>query len=149
MKTIRLACGKLAKVSDEDFERVNALKWSDRGNGYARARYAKSKGGHGGIVYMHRFIMDAPDGIVVDHIDRDPLNNTRENLQATSQARNCMRSAATKVAKGASAHRGKWRARIRVDGKQVSLGVFATMKEAQAAYDAAKVRAWETHAARY
>lgn len=143
MKHIDLPCGKIATVSDEDWPRVSKLSWSDRGNGYVRARFKKSAGGDGGFVSLHRFIMSAPDGYVVDHIDGNPLNNCRDNLQITTNSRNGMRSDFAK-ARGVSFDRycGHWVARLRVDGRKVHLGSFSTREAAQAQLDAARDMVW-------
>lgn len=140
MKEIPLPNGKVALVSDEDHPRVSKLSWSDRGGGYARARFKRSAGGDGyAFVYLHRFVTGAPTGWVVDHIDGNPLNNTRENLQIISQSQNCMRA---DRGDGVSMHRGKFRARARMHGKPHSLGVYKTHEEAAAAVELARAAAW-------
>jgi HNH endonuclease len=128
MKEIRLPCGKVALVSDCDWDRVHGIKWYDRGGGYVRARIGKGIGGDGGHWYLHRFILQPPAGMDVDHIDCNPLNNTRENLQLLTRSRNCMRSVRAKVS-GVTFEKGRtnpWRARLRIDGKMHQLGLFKT-----------------------
>lgn len=80
-----------------------------------------------------------PDG-EVDHIDHDPSNNRIENLRLTSRTGN-MRNQ-KKHSTNTSGFRGvhyyedrknRWRARITVGGRQMSLGHFATKDEAIAA----------------
>lgn len=39
-------------------------------------------------VALHRWLMDFPDGLVVDHINWDRLDNRIDNLQAVTQAEN-------------------------------------------------------------
>lgn len=139
MREIRLPCGKVALVSDEDHYRVASLSWSDRGGGYIRARFKKSAGGDGSSVYLHRFIMNAPIGMDVDHIDGNPLNNTRENLQILSRSRNIM-----KVRRGGvTPDRGQWRARLRIDGKMVRLGLYADEEIAWFVVNEARDAAWD------
>ncbi len=75
----------------------------------------------------------------VDHIDRDKLNNSLSNLRMV----NAKTNQENKDSKGyrflKNRNRKKpWQARIRIDGKQKSLGYFATEQEAHAAYVAAK-----------
>ena len=140
MKEIPLPNGKVAMVSDEDHGRVSKLSWSDRGDGYCRARFKRAAGGDGyAFVYLHRFITGAAAGWVVDHIDGNPLNNTRENLQIVSQSQNCMRA---NRGDGVSLHRGKFRARARIHGKPYSLGVHSTYEEAADAVERARAAAW-------
>lgn len=72
----------------------------------------------------------------VDHIDGNRSNNCPTNLRAVNAAENQH----NKLASGfkLDPRVGRYQARIRVDGKQVNLGSFATKQEAQAAYLAAK-----------
>ena len=118
---------------------MSRLKWSDRGGGYVRARFAKAVGGDGGFVYLHRFIMRAPPGVDVDHMDGNPLNNTRENLQIVTRSRNIMRTQRGGVTRA----RNKWRARIRVDGIVVNLGCFVTEEAARREVERARRIVWE------
>ena len=41
----------------------------------------------GGSRKIHRIILDAPRGTIVDHIDHDGLNNKRSNLRLVTQPR--------------------------------------------------------------
>lgn len=75
MKEIELSNGNIALVDDEDFEKLNRHSWSPIGWGYARA------GINGKTVYMHRFIMDAKSGQVIDHINGNGLDNRKSNLR--------------------------------------------------------------------
>lgn len=139
---INLPCGKVTKVSEIDKDRVIDLKWSDKGGGYVRARWSKKYGGDGSFIYLHRFVLSAPKGLVVDHIDGNPLNNTRDNLQIISQSRNCMKSKKA-ITGGVSYDRGKWRARMRVDGVMRSLGVYDSREFAQEVVDHYRRIIWD------
>ena len=147
MREIALSNGGCALVDDDAPSAVFKMSWCwiDYSNfRYARARFRKSLGGDGRIVSMHRFIMAAPAGFVVDHINGSGLDNRRSNLQITTQSRNIMRS--LKRRGGVSKHRGdKWRARLRVDGRAISLGCFNSKEAAQEAVEAARKTAWEDH----
>jgi len=37
---------------------------------------------------MHRYLMNYPEGMVVDHIDGNSLNNSRKNLRVITQGEN-------------------------------------------------------------
>lgn len=54
-----------------------------------------ANGNSNDVGLMHRYIMDAPKGMVVDHINGDSLDNRRENLRVCTQSQNRMN--ATKI----------------------------------------------------
>lgn len=86
----------------------------------------------GKTIKLHRYIMDAPEGIQVDHINGNKLDNRKENLRLVDNQGN----QANIKAKGASfdKSRNKWVALIMLDGKSKFLGRFDTEEEAQQAY---------------
>jgi hypothetical protein len=131
--------GKFALIERADFALIAPHRWF-RSNRYAVAMI------NGSRVPMHRLVMNAPRKLEVDHINGDPLDNRRSNLRLASHAENLrnqglQRSNASGY-KGVSwsALAGKWRAQIRVNTRQVHLGLFATAREAALAYDAAALR---------
>jgi len=83
-----------------------------------------------------------PTGI--DHIDGNPLNNRANNLRAASREDNManakMRRDNTTGVKGVGIWHGRYRARIRRDGREYTLGVFDTLREATAARRKAAIR---------
>jgi hypothetical protein len=86
----------------------------------------------------------APDGFTVDHDDRVRGNNRWENLRLATRAQQNANQAANSTSKTGvrgvhSDGKGKYRARIKVNGKSLSLGTFDTIAEGAAAY-AAKAR---------
>jgi hypothetical protein len=93
---------------------------------------------------MHRLIMAAPDGIGVDHINGDGLDNRRANLRLASQRDNsanmAVRASSATGFKGVSWKRRnrKWQAQI----GRTYLGIFASAEEAARAYDHAAREAW-------
>jgi len=74
--------GKYALVSPEDYPRLARFSW------YYREGYALAKiDGH--EIRMHRYIMDVHDpDMIVDHKDRNRLNNTRGNLRIINYLEN-------------------------------------------------------------
>lgn len=108
------------------------------------SKYSPEKKGQR-TVWMHRLIMSAPKGKQVDHVDRDGLNNRRENLRLCSQSQN---NANRSVPQGTGGYRGvflvpsgKYRASItngkRTGARVQNLGTYKTAEEAARAYDAA------------
>ena len=68
---------------------------------------------------------------VVDHVDGNRLNNAPANLRGTTQVENMHNQ---QVVRGFIKDRGKFRARIHVGGRYISLGTYNTEEEAHAAY---------------
>lgn len=100
------------------------------------------------FLHLHRVITGAPDGTDVDHRNHNGLDNRRANLRVTSHAENTRnaraRSGGASEYKGVTwdAINGKWRAKIRINGRTVHLGRFADAWDAAQAYNAAAVEAW-------
>lgn len=107
-------------IDKEDFRKVSNYLWRfNKANGYIN----NNRG-----VYLHRFVMNNPDKIV-DHINRNKLDNRKSNLRICSikeNVRNCKTSKNnTSGFRGvAKHHTGKWRSFIMVDRKQIFLGTY-------------------------
>jgi hypothetical protein len=92
---------------------------------------------------MHRVIAGTPEDYQTDHINGDGLDNRRSNLRDATHNQNQHNSRTpvnnTSGVKGVQWHsqRAKWHARIGVGGKSRSLGLFASLDEAKAAYEKA------------
>ena len=137
MKLIKLTQNKIAKISDQDSGRVNEHKWHFNKQGVAYRKNGKS-------IYMHRFIMQPPKFMEVDHKNGDILDNTRENLRICTHADNLRNRRINKKTmsgfKGVKLNGSKWQARITFNGKEIHLGQFETKEQAAESYnEAAKV----------
>lgn len=74
-------------IDDEDYDLVKNYKWAsvvDKKSGTVYVRAKKTEDHKRKTVYLHRLIMAAEKGQVVDHINRDGLDNRRENLKLYS-----------------------------------------------------------------
>lgn len=138
-KLIQLTQGKVAIVDDEDFENLNKNKWY-YSKGYA-GRKNKIKGpDYGKLIYMHREVMDAPEGKQVDHKNHKKLDNRKENLRICSNAENNWNKSFTKRNK--IGEKGVWYikndnkygAMIKKNGVTYWIGSFQTKEEAAAKY---------------
>lgn len=146
MKQIPLTKGKFAIVNDGDYEFLSNWKWSASFNG--SLWYAQRSEGPRLLrktVQMHRFIMSAPRGMEVDHINGDTLDNRRENMRLCSRLQNGRNRKRPK--NNTSGFKGvwwnktcnKWEAEIRVNNKRIYLGHYSDPEEAARAYDEAAV----------
>lgn len=81
-------------VDEDDVERIAGYNWnalsprSGRSERFQPYIQGVKKGDTKVRVYLHRLLMSAPKGKVVDHIDGNPLNNTKENLRIVTQREN-------------------------------------------------------------
>lgn len=150
MKKIPLSQGKFALVDDADFEVLSAFKWSvynDNHTFYAKRTVPRDASGKYKVILMHREILgDECDGLDTDHIDCDGLNNQRSNLRPCTRSQNLCNQ--RRLSKNTSGYKGvdwnkqtgKWRARIRFNGKRHHIGYFTDLAEAHAARNAAAER---------
>lgn len=151
MKLLKLTRGKLAMVDDADFERLFECKWQarfNRGTWYAYRcvyvkRVATRKHGYYNLSLQEAVMGNRP-GWFIDHRDKNPLNNTRQNLRfATRVQNNANRGPMGALRlKGVTRRKNKYRARICADGKSTNLGTFWTAIEAARAYDKAALALW-------
>lgn len=90
-------------------------------------------------LYLHRMVMDAQPGTVIDHANGDGLDNRRENLRVATKSQNAANvgklSTNTTGLKGVSKKGQKFRSFVHKDGKTIYLGSFDTKEEAACKYD--------------
>jgi hypothetical protein len=133
MKEIKLTQGYTALVDDDMYEYLSDFNWY-YSTGYAmRDEYSKDKSK---TILMHRLIYEikigeVPDGLSIDRKDRNRLNNLSENLRlATQQQNNFNRAVQSNNRhskfKGVKfvVETGNWKARIRIDGTETTIGTF-------------------------
>jgi hypothetical protein len=152
MKEIELTQGKSAIVDDEDYERVTAFKW--HAVRCKRAWYA-ARSIKGRSFGMHRFLMGSPpsEGLVIDHINGNGLDNRRCNLRWVTAAQNQANkigfgtgSRFKGVARRSRSNRVRWEAVIKTKGVQRHLGYFDREEDAARAYDSAAVETFGVYA---
>lgn len=139
MKEIQIGDNKgVALVDDDMYDFLTQWKWYLDDCGYAFRMESRK------IIRMHRAIVNAPQGLQVDHVNHIPLDNRKSNLRICTLAENRRNQSRPK---GQSQYRGvlpvpngKWRASIKVNGKKIHLGHFSSELEAAIARDQATRR---------
>lgn len=151
VRQIELTQYQVTQVDDEDYDWLSEVKWcANFYSGYSGGgKFLAVKTKQNKTMLMHRVIMERilnrklGRRELIDHIDGDPLNNTRENLRVATHAQNGMNSRIssnnTSGFKGVSWYEklGKWSAYICPNNSKIHLGYFATAELASEAYEAA------------
>jgi hypothetical protein len=136
-----------------------AGRWRSQWDRHTRSYYVRQSR-H--FVLLHRFLLDAPEGMVVDHRNHDTLDNRRANIWVCTHRDNLLncrpyrrrglvaedhlkdrmaqmnRARPTRAASGVRnvywcKDHAKWRVTAFVDGRKVHVGYFTSIEEAQAA----------------
>ncbi|MDP1873673.1 HNH endonuclease [Phenylobacterium sp.] len=140
---IPLTQGRVALVDPTGLAKAGTFKWCFDGR-YA-CRGVGPRGNHR-REYLHRFLMDAPNGAQVDHINGDKLDNRLENLRLCGFTENRHNVGLTRRNtsgfKGVSfnSRRRAWIAQITCAGVHHYLGQYDSPEAASRAYDAAALK---------
>lgn len=136
---ITMPSGQIVRIDPQDAESVRQFNWRLNRCGYVITRIL------GREVKLHRFVMKADHGQIVDHIDCDPLNNRRDNLRFVDLRESAInrrsRPGTASRFKGVGRHsiasNGEtvWQVMSRRDGKSHRIGLFRDEVEAAHAYD--------------
>jgi len=143
---IRMVQPRYAKVDPSDYKRLRKHKFIARkGTNCFYAQMLEpnvitSKK----VLHMHQIILEVPEGMVVDHINIDGMDNRSANLRAATRAQNSRnrkkfpRPCSSKY-KGVSWHKNvlKWQAEVMFEKKRIYLGYFKNEIDAAKAYDEA------------
>jgi len=152
---LRLTFGKFALVDEDLFAELNRRQWYWMKGGGTSVGHAGSDNGRS-FVLLHRVILGVSARVFVDHRNNNGLDCRRENLRAASRQGNGANRGKFVGRKGrtfTSRYKGvidrsrhlsssadPWLARIRVDGRLIHLGRYATEHEAALAYDRAALQ---------
>ena len=140
MKEIILSNNKgITIVDDGDYDMLSEYIWYYLKPGYCQTHIYLN--GKRTSITMHRFLLGTYKNKEIDHIDRDKLNNRRDNLRIVTKSQNKInverRRLGTSKYKGVNFHKvsGKWQARVQKDKKREYLGLFKSENEAAEAYN--------------
>jgi hypothetical protein len=133
---------KTTTVDDEDYECLSKFQWR-LDNGYVTLCHSDPR------TYLHRHLINTPDGMVTDHIDGNPLNNQKANLRIASDAQNNANRGPTKRNKSGfkgvcsiTGCKNKYQASINIRGRATYLGSFDDPEEAARAFDRKALELW-------
>jgi hypothetical protein len=147
IRYIPLTHGLYAIVDAQDYEKLSQHKWYARFHESGKTVYAarttsyRDQSGRlrSRMILMHREIMNPPDGMVVDHINGNGINNRRCNMRNCTQFQNTHNARPRTDGKsrfiGVDRHRDKWRARVSYKGRKHHVGLFDDQVEAAKARD--------------
>jgi len=142
VRFVPLSHGNFSIVDTDDYDHLSKYKWytSQDGNHFYAYAYI-SIGNKKKKIFIHRYIMNAPKGLVVDHIDGNGLNNRKSNLRICTKAQNVQncrpRSNCSSKYKGVFWNKAnkKWSATIHKGDMRMYLGGFKKEIDAARAYD--------------
>ena len=141
---------KFVLVDDDDFKRLSKFKWNlvcGRPDNCYAARSLYFGGGRKKrkykLILMHKQIIDTPKGMNADHINRNTLDNRKENLRVSTYSQNKINqkmrrdnSSGYRVVYFTKENLNKcWRAVITKERKVINIGSFSTKIEAAIAYN--------------
>lgn len=115
----------------EDFEIIKDYRWF-----YSQGYPSSWNKQNGKILRFHRFIMNCPDGMVVDHINHNKTDNRKTNLRICTSSENNknikIRTNNKSGYPGVSTNKSgkKWVARIGCDNQDFYLGTFDNKEDA-------------------
>lgn len=102
--------------------------------GYRQVKYKYKMYPVHRIIYMIETGVMLENGMHIDHINGDRLDNRIENLRVVTCVENCrnakMPSNNTSGVNGVHKYKRKWKAMITVDFRLIYLGLFSTLEEA-------------------
>lgn len=126
----------MAYVDDCDYLEIVKYKWYQAA--VKHLVYARTKV-NGVEIPMHRMIMNASKGTIIDHIDHNGLNNCRSNLRFCNMSQNNanrrQRTNTKHEFKGIRQRRKLFYAQIGAYGYRYISGPYSTIQEAAKVYD--------------
>lgn len=116
----------------DDYDKIKEYCWyKDFSTGYMKTKTPDNK-----WIYLHRFITDNQFKIV-DHINRNKLDNRKENLREATKKQNILNRDGVVVTNTSgitgvyfNSKRNKWQTQICVNNKNTYLGIFTDKDDA-------------------
>ena len=110
----------------EDWEKFKNFCWSKGNTGYAEARV------DGKTTLFHHLVIECEKGMVRDHINRNKLDNRKENLRIVTYSENNLNTSCRNKTgyRGISKNGKGFSASITVNGIKKHIGTYKTIEEA-------------------
>ena len=137
VRYIPLTRGLYALVDAKNYDWLCRHKWTVQATHAGKAQYAV-RGSHGRKIFMHREIMKTPPDMVVDHINRNGLDNREANMRNCTRLQNLQNrywKAGRSQYRGVSPQGDKWMALVGYNGETIYVGLFEDEVEAARARD--------------
>ncbi len=135
--------GVFAIIDEDDFEIISKHKWHLNYKGYAAASIWLKEEQKVSHPFMHRMIMKASKGQLVDHKNRNRLDCRKDNLRFCTPSQNSQnKEQARTIApfKGLKYHKGLWQVWITSEKKRLFLGSNTDPKAAAQLYNNAALK---------
>lgn len=126
--------GKRFIIDIEDVEKCKSHTWHVQHTDVHN--YCATKDGKS-VLLLHRYLIEPPNNMVVDHINGNTYDNRKSNLRICTRQENsmnqAMRSDNTSGYKGVLWYHyngvDKWQATIQVNKKKISLGYYEKLED--------------------
>ena len=129
------------KLDNEDYVKATknwrTRKWCVRVcKGRDRLFYFQKRLPNQKLIELHRFVINAQKGQIVDHINRDTLDNRKANLRICTNSENLLKGKVRTNNKSGqsgvwqSKRDNKWKAEIKINYKKISLGSYKRKRDA-------------------
>lgn len=122
-----LSNGEECLFDREDYPKIAQYKWSKHSSNYVYSII----NGHGAA--FHRLIVDCPEGMVVDHINRNPLDNRKCNLRICTPLQNSWNTIHPRFKaehRGVSKLKDEWVVKICVNRETITIGRYKNFEDA-------------------
>ncbi|MFA6851065.1 MAG: HNH endonuclease [Selenomonadaceae bacterium] len=125
-------------VDTSDLEKVKKYKgtWIVNNSNPGKLHYIYGNF-QGGMLLLHRYIMGAPKGMSIDHLNHDGLNNCRNNLRIVTHAQNMQNRNVHKNSKSGirgvywDKQRKRWVVEIKLNSKKIYKKRFNNILDAE------------------
>lgn len=134
--------GKKVLINLEDLKKVQRTRWHLANTGYPSSVFLGKR------MLLHNLILQVKVGLVVDHVNRNKLDNRKNNLRLVTPKENCRNGSLPKT--NTSGYRGvtwckkdkRWKARLSLNDRTINLGQFKDIKDAVTARKVGEIKYW-------